>query len=102
MAKYSYEFKKMVVTEYINGEGGIKYLTKKHNITHHKSLETWVNAYKEFGDNGLKRSREKKKYSFEFKLHVVELYLTTEVSYQELALTVGINNPPIIAKMIIE
>ena len=29
MAKYSYEFKKMVVTEYINGEGGIKYLTKK-------------------------------------------------------------------------
>ena len=99
-AKYSYEFKKMVVTEYINGEGGIKYLAKKHNITHHKSLETWVNAYKEFGDNGLKRSREKKKYSFEFKLHVVELYLTTEVSYQELALTVGINNPPIIAKWV--
>ena len=100
MAKYSYELKKMVVTEYINGEGGIKYLAKKHNITHHKSLETWVNAYKEFGDNGLKRSREKKKYSFEFKLHVVELYLTTEVSYQELALTVGINNPPIIAKWV--
>ncbi len=91
MAKYSYEFKKMVVTEYINGEGGIKYLAKKHNITH---------PYKEFGDNGLKRSREKKKYTFEFKLHVVELYLTTEVSYQELALTVGINNPPIIAKWV--
>jgi len=26
------------------------------------------------------------KYSFEFKLHVVELYLTTEASYQELVL----------------
>ena len=31
---------------------------------------------------------------------MVELYLTTEVSYQELALTVGINNPPIIAKWV--
>ena len=100
MAKYSYEFKKMVVTEYLNGEGGIKYLTKKHNITHHKSLETWVTAYKGFGDEGLKRSRENKKYSFEFKLHVVELYLTTEVSYQELAPTVGLNNPATIAKWV--
>jgi len=34
------------------------------------------------------------KYSFEFKLSVVELYLTTEISYQELAFSVGINNPP--------
>lgn len=39
------------------------------------------------------RSRQKKNYSFEFKLSVVELYLTTEASYQELALSVGINNP---------
>ena len=44
------------------------------------------------------RSREKKNYSFEFKMHVVELDLTTEVSYRELALSVGINNPPMIAK----
>ena len=27
---------------------------------------------------------------------MVELYLTSEVSYQELALSVGINNPPLI------
>lgn len=29
MAKYSYEFKLKVVHEYINGEGGYKYLAKK-------------------------------------------------------------------------
>ena len=46
------------------------------------------------------RSREKKNYSFEFKMHVVELYLTTEVSYRELALSLGINNPPMIAKWV--
>ena len=33
------------------------------------------------------------KYSFEFKLHVVELYLTSELSYQELAFQVGIIDP---------
>lgn len=100
MAKYSYEFKKKVVTEYLNGEGGIKYLTKKHNIADKKSLDVWVAAYKEFGDKGLQRSRENKKYSFEFKLHVVKCYLTTEVSYQQLALSVGINNPSIITKWV--
>ena len=31
---------------------------------------------------------------------MVELYLTTEVSYQELALTVGINNPSLITKWV--
>lgn len=96
MAKYSYEFKKKVVLEYINGMGGYVSLCRKHNISDDKSIRQWVSAYKEFGDDGLRRSREKKNYSFEFKLSVVELYLTTEVSYQELAFSVGITNPAII------
>ena len=56
--------------------------------------------HKEFGDEGLIRSRKNVAYSFDFKLHVVELYLSTEVSYQELALSVGINNPPLITKWV--
>lgn len=31
---------------------------------------------------------------------MVELYLSTEVSYQELALSVGMNNPPLITKWV--
>ena len=100
MAKYSYEIKKKVVAEYLNGEGSFGYLAQKHNIPAKTTLEVWVSAYKEFGDEGLKRSRKNNNYSFEFKLHVVELYLTTEVSYQELALTVGINNPCMITKWV--
>ena len=46
------------------------------------------------------RARKNESYSFEFKLHVVKLYLTTEVSYQELALSVGINNPPLITRWV--
>ena len=100
MSKYSYELKKKIVTEYMNGEAGYEYLTKKYEIPSTATVRRWINAYKEFGDDGLKKSRENKKYTFEFKLHVVELYLTTEVSYQELALTVGLNNPAVIAKWV--
>ncbi len=72
MAKYNFSFKKKFVTEYLNGYGGDS-LAKKYGIS--KGLAwNWINAYKEFGDNGLMRSRKNKFYSFDFKLHVVELY----------------------------
>ena len=100
MAKYSCEFKKEVVNAYLNGEGGHRYLAEKYGITGNSMVLRWVNAYKEFGTEGLMRSRKNEIYTFEFKLHVVELYLTSEVSYQELALSVGINNPPLITKWV--
>ncbi len=100
MAKYSYEFKKKVVEEYLDGKGGYKHLAERNGITNKCILQNWVKAYKEFGDTGLKRSRQHKKYTFEFKLNVVELYLTNEVSYQELALSVGMNNPALITKWV--
>lgn len=86
--------------DYINGKGGYKSLCKENGIPSQTILRDWITAYKEFGNKGLMRSREKKNYSFEFKMHVVELYLTTEVSYRELALSSGINNPPMIAKWV--
>ena len=46
------------------------------------------------------RSRKNENYSFEFKIHVVELYLTREVSYQELALSMGVNNPSLITRWV--
>lgn len=102
MAKYSYEFKKQIVDDYLRGKGGFAYLSKKYGISDHdhKQVSRWVKAYQTFGDGGLMRSRKNESYSFEFKLHVVELYLTTEISYQDLALSVGINNPPLINKWV--
>ena len=100
MAKYSYDFKRKVVQAYISGEGGYKYLANKYGISHKSSIESWVGAYKKLGTDGLMRSRKNGSYTFKFKLHVVELYLTTEVSYQELALSVGINNPPLITRWV--
>ncbi len=100
MAKYSFEFKKQVIQDYLNGKDGVEYLAKKYCIPAPKSIKQWINAYKAFGDEGLMRSRKNQTYTFEFKLHVVELYLSTEVSYQELALSVGMNNPPLITKWV--
>ncbi len=80
MAKYSYEFKLKVVQEYLSNAGGYKYLSDKYGIGSSKDLKKWVASYKEFGNKGLIRSRKKKKYSFEFKVSLVELYLTSEVS----------------------
>ena len=91
MAKYGYEFKMKAVQEYLSGKGGFLFLSQKHNIPSTRDLRKWVSAYNEFGPDGLMRKRKKQAYSFDFKLHVVELYLTTEVSYQELALLVEMN-----------
>lgn len=100
MAKYTFEFKKQIVMDYINGGGGTQFLAKKYGIPSHSQLQRWVASYKKFGDAGLMRSRKNNKYTFEFKLHVVELYLSTEVSYQELALSQGINNSLLITKWV--
>jgi transposase-like protein len=100
MAKYSYEFKKKVVDAYLNGEGGYIFLAKTYGIAAWSNIKKWVLAYSKMGDEGLIRSRKKLNYSFEYKLHVVELYLSSEVSYQDLALQERINNPVQIAKWV--
>ena len=102
MAKYSYEFKKKVVQEYLDGKESYNSLAKKYKIGNddQKQVQRWVKVFQKFGDEGLMRSRKNGNYSFEFKLHVVELYLSTEVSYQDLALSVGINNSSLITKWV--
>ena len=100
MAKYSYEFKKQIVMEYLEGHGGYDSLTAKYKLGTNSQLRRWVAAYNQFGDDGLKRSRQQDKYSFEKKLSVVELYLTSEISYQDLAIQEGITNPSMITNWV--
>ena len=100
MAKYSYEFKKEVVLSYLEGKGSYEFLSNKYGIASSENIRNWVNAYMQFGDDSLKRSRKNNTYTFNLKKNVVELYLSTEVSYQELALSVEINNPTLIAKWV--
>ena len=100
MSKYSFEFKKEVVMSYLNGEGGYTYLAQQYGISSKTRIKEWVAMYNKFGDEGLLRSRKQEKYSFEKKLSIVELYLSSEISYQDLALQEGITNPSMIVNWV--
>ena len=86
--------------EYLSGKGGYKSLTDKYQLSTTTLLRDWIKAYQAKGDEGLQRSRKNKEYSFEFKLHVEQLYLSTEVSYRDLAISEGISIPPMVAKWV--
>ena len=102
MAKYSTELKIKVVKAYLNNEGGYGTLAKKYDISGASIVERWVKSYKTQGYDGLKVSRKNNNYSFEFKKNVVKLYLTGEMSYQELANQFKINNPSTITRWVID
>ena len=97
MAKYSYEFKLKVVQEYLNGHESSRSLERKYGV-HHADIQKWINNYKRFGEDSLRRSRQKQTFTTEFKLHVIELYLSSELSYRQLAIQMGIPNSAIIAR----
>lgn len=42
MAKYSFEFKKKIVEEYLEGEGSYLLLSEKHGIPNKAQLQRWV------------------------------------------------------------
>ena len=97
MAKYSFEFKVKVVEEYLNGHESTRSLERKYGV-HHADVQKWINNYKRFGEESLRRSRKKQVYTTEFKLHVIELYLSSELSYRQLAIQMGIPDSALIAR----
>lgn len=102
MAKYNTEFKIKLVNEYLEGNISYNELAKKYSIKDKYTIRMWVNAYESQGYDGLKVSRKNNSYSLDFKLNVVNLYLTGEMSYQRLANEMKINNPSIIARWVKE
>ncbi|VFB17145.1 Transposase [Urinicoccus massiliensis] len=95
MAKYSYELKKKIVEEYLCGKTSYQALAMKYQIE--KSvLRLWISNYKNYGDEGLMRSRNNREYSVEFKLEAITRYETSECSYRQLALELGLTNPSMI------
>ena len=98
--KYTYEFKLWIVKEYISGKGSYEFLSNKHGLSDKSLLRNWVSQYQKNGKQALHRKREKAKYDSQFKLHAVQLYLTTEISYRELSLQLGISNPSLLCRWV--
>ena len=101
MAKYNFEFKMTIVKEYLDGQGSFEHLGKKYHLDK-TVIRRWVANYKRFGEKGLMRCKQKSVYTFEFKLRVVELYLSSELSYFDIALKFGIPTQTLIARWVID
>lgn len=88
------------VQEYLKGKGGYKFLSKKYGLPDHTQLMKWVASSKVFGEKGLLRIKKNSTYSVQFKKHAIELYLTTEISYCEIALELGMTNSSLIVNWV--
>ena len=80
MAKYSDDFKLKIVKEYLHGPMGYKLLAKKYKMPSESPIRRWVNAYKVFGDEGLRKKRSKQVYSVQFKLNALNFMKQTGAS----------------------
>ena len=100
MAKYSFEFKRKTVLAYLAKNASYDEIAKHYGMPSSSPLKRWVCAYCELGDEGLMRSRKNEKYTFDFKIRAVELYLSSEYSYQDLASALKMNNSPLITKWV--
>ena len=100
MSKYSYEFKKKVVREYLKGKGSSFELAKKYDITYPQYICEWAKIYQAFGYKGLKSPIKRKEYSFEYKLSIIELYLSSTLTIREIAFQEGIPHPGIVGSWI--
>ena len=97
MAKYSKQFKLMIVKEYMEGPLGYTLLARKYDIPSKARIERWVKSYKALGEEGLRKKRCKKVYSVQFKLNVLNFMKQTGASYQDTAIEFQMNNSTLIA-----
>lgn len=60
MAKYSYELKKKIVDQYLNGNGGFAAITKQYSVPY-TVVRRWVHTYTNLGEDGLKSHKKGRK-----------------------------------------
>lgn len=83
--KYSYEFKKFIVTVLESGIMSACEISRRLKI-HKGVICRMYNKYKSLGDNGIKYTYTRKKYTIEFKIKVLKYKLENNLSYEATAL----------------
>lgn len=48
--KYSVDFKRKVVKEYLEGKESFKSIAEKYNISSRKTVDTWMRQYRRYGN----------------------------------------------------
>ena len=84
MARYSEQFKRAVVREYLSeGSDGYRATAKRHAVKSHTVVERWVAAFQRHGDAGL--GKKSSKYSAEYKLLVLRHMWENQISINQSA-----------------
>jgi transposase len=84
MTKYSEQFKREVVRDYLSGgSDGFKTVARRHGIPSHFTVRKWVLFYQLHGDAGL--SKKRSQYSTEFKLSVLQHMWDNQLSMTQAA-----------------
>jgi len=82
MASYGFDVKKAAVQEYLAGPKGFRALEPKYGVDQ-ATIRKWVDIYREHGDAGLVRRRNRTHYSAQFKLSVLERIQCQALSYRQ-------------------
>lgn len=102
MVKYSYELKRQVIQDYLDGLGGYKKLAQKYGLPTKSIILQWLNVYECYGFEGLEIKRKKQTYSREFKLNAIEYYLSKDISYREAANQLDIDSPSLLTAWVLK
>jgi len=81
-SNYTTEEKIKVVEDYLNGMRSMNQICHDLGITAHQpgSIRRWISKYKKFGRDGLESKCKNASYTTEFKLKVVEEYISGQAS----------------------
>ena len=94
MKKYTFELKKRVVKEYLDGQGSALDLAAKHRMTTASLVARWVSQVRSGGFKAL-HNHGWIRYPLEFKMEVVDYYLNNHVSLSATARYFEVDNPTI-------
>ena len=89
-AKCSAEEKQRAVEDYLNGIRSVADIMNDLLISSTRSIRDWISIYEEQGAVALQPSSRNKSYSKEFKVTMVEKYLSGETSVTDLCAKYGI------------
>lgn len=97
--KYSVELKIRIVKEYLSGDGSYRVLGEKYGVSH-RTLEGWVQKYREQGEAALLPRNGNSTYSSDFKKQCVEAVLQGDGSVNDVVAKYNISNRSVLLQWI--
>ena len=90
-----------VIEKYLKGENSLHYLASIYNV-HHTTAKQWLQTYQSLGASGLLETSKNSVYTKEFKLIVVQDYLTNNISKMDICKKYGIKSKKQISDWILK